>query len=137
MIRLITLSLVLVTSIMLTACGGGGGGASNTLGAISSSGTAAGAGAGTGTGTGRIALSWSAPSSRADGSYLPLSELEGYRIYYGTSSTDFTMLVDLNDYSITEYNVTTLNSGNYYFAITAYDSNGVESGFSNMINKDI
>jgi hypothetical protein len=82
-------------------------------------------------------LSWGAPSSRVDGSYLSLTELEGYRIYYGSSADDLSMLVDLNDTDITEYTVDSLPSGNYYFAITVYDLEGLESGFSNIVNTDV
>jgi hypothetical protein len=82
-------------------------------------------------------LSWIAPTTRSDSSYLPANELMGYRIYYGTSSSNLSVLVDLNDESITEYTVDTLPSGNYYFAVTAYDMDGNESGLSNLINKDV
>jgi hypothetical protein len=47
------------------------------------------------------------------------------------------LLVDLNDDSLTEYTPDALPSGNYYFAVTAYDSDGNESGYSNVINKDV
>jgi hypothetical protein len=33
--------------------------------------------------------------------------------------------------------VTGLNSGTYYFAVAAYDANGVESSMSNIGNKTI
>lgn len=118
------LILAILTATMLSACGGGSGG-------------------GTGdnrdnTGnTGIASLSWTAPSSRTDNSYLPMTELQGYRIYYGTSANDLSMLVDLNDNTITEYTVTDLATGSYFFSVTAYDSNGLESGRSNLINKDV
>jgi hypothetical protein len=81
----------------------------------------------------RVDLSWAPPSTRADGSYLPLSELAGYRVYMGTSSNNLTPLVDLNDDTITHYSVTGLSAGNYYFAVSAYDSSGLESGYSQII----
>ncbi len=123
--KLATLLLVLVSGIMLTACGGGGGGTSS-----DSRDT-------TTTTAGHALISWVAPTTRSDSSYLPLTELEGYRIYYGTSADDLDVLVDLNDSSITEYDVNTLPAGNYYFAVSAYDTQGVESGLSNVINKDV
>jgi hypothetical protein len=87
--------------------------------------------------TDQTRLSWVPPTTHADGSYLPLSELEGYRIYYGTSASSLSVLVDLNDDSITEYTVNTLPSGNYYFAVSAYDTDGTESELSNIINIDV
>jgi hypothetical protein len=121
--KIIILFIFLITTILLTACGGGGGSSSN-----DSHQPAAGNG---------IVLSWVAPTSRVDDSFLPVSELDGYRIYYGTTAADLTVLVDLNDDSITEYTVDTLPAGNYYFAVTAYDTDGTESGLSNLINKDV
>ena len=119
--RISSLTLVILISIILTACGGGSSDATSDSRTTSSS----------------VVLSWTAPSSRADNSYLPLSELQGYRVYYGTSEDDLSMLVDLNDDTITEYSVDNLPSGSYYFAITAYDLDGMESGLSNVVNKDV
>jgi hypothetical protein len=127
--KLTALLLVSIVTLLLTACGGGGSDANS-----DDRNTPTGGGATT---NGRLVLSWIAPSSRTDGSYLPLTELEGYRIYYGSSANNLTMLVDLNDKDITEYTVDSLPSGNYYFAITVYDQNGIESGFSNIVNKDV
>jgi hypothetical protein len=121
--KLITLLLVSIVTLLLTACGGGGSDASSDNRDNTTS--------------GRIVLSWVAPSTRDDGSYLPLTELEGYRIYYGSSADTLTMLVDLNDTDITEYSVDSLPSGNYYFAVTVYDLDGSESAFSNLVNKDV
>jgi hypothetical protein len=51
----------------------------------------------------------------------------------GTSSDNLTELVDLNDDTITNYTVNDLSTGNYYFAVSAYDINGLESGYSQVI----
>ncbi len=125
--KLITLLLIAVTTLVLTACGSGGGDSTTDSRDTTSPPPS----------SGSLLLSWVAPSTRADGSYLPLTELEGYRIYYGTSASNLSVLVDLNDDSLTQYSVDTLPSGNYYFAVTAYDSDGVESGLSNIINKGV
>ena len=121
--KIIILFLFLITTSLLTACGGGGGSSSN-----DNRQPVAGNG---------VVLSWVAPTTRADDSFLPVSELDGYRIYYGTTAGDLNVLVDLNDDSVTEYTVDTLPSGNYYFAVTAYDTEGAESDLSNLINKDV
>ena len=122
--KLGTILLVLSISILLSACGGGS--ASSTVGNQDTTAL-----------HGTVVLSWSTPASRTDGSYLPLSELQGYRIYYGTSPNDLSMLVDLNDYTVTDFSINDLPSGTYYFAVTVYDTDGTESGFSNIINKDV
>lgn len=123
--KLTTFCLVIITTGLISACGGGASGSSGdsrdnppTL-------------------AGSVSLSWAAPSTRADNSYLPMTELQGYRIYYGTSADDLNVLVDLNDNSITNYSINNLPSGSYYFSITAYDLDGQESGLSNVVSKDV
>jgi hypothetical protein len=54
----------------------------------------------------------------------------GYRLYYGTSSGNYTNSLDAGDR--TDYTITGLNAGaTYYFAATAYTGTGDESTFSN------
>ncbi|MGD8590996.1 MAG: fibronectin type III domain-containing protein [Chromatiales bacterium] len=68
---------------------------------------------------------------------MSLSELEGYRVYYGTDKDDLNALVDLNDSAETTYIVTGLSPGIYYFAVTAYDFDGLESGYSEIVSKEV
>ena len=58
----------------------------------------------------------------------------GYRVKVGTSSGVYsTANVDVGN--VTAFTVTSLAPGNvYYFAVTAYDSSGAESGFSNEVS---
>jgi hypothetical protein len=59
-------------------------------------------------------------------------ELAGYKIYYGTSSDNYTLSVDVG--KNTSYMVSSLESGrNYYFSVTAYDTEGNESDFSDEV----
>ena len=56
--------------------------------------------------------------------------LAGYRIYYGTQSGNYTVVLNANN--VTEYLTDDLmENTNYYFVVTAYDSFGYESAFSN------
>jgi hypothetical protein len=56
-------------------------------------------------------------------------DLAGYKIYYGTSSGNYSSSVDVGD--TTEYTVAGLNDGvTYYFAATAYDTSDNESDYS-------
>ena len=123
--KLSTLIQIIIITGFLTACGGG---------ASSSNGDSR---DNTNPSVGSVSLSWTAPSTRADNSYLPMTELRGYRIYYGTSANDLNVLVDLNDNTITNYSINELPSGSYFFSITAYDLDGQESGLSNVISKDV
>ena len=59
-------------------------------------------------------------------------DLDGYRVYYGTSSGNYTASVDIGNN--THCVISNLEQGvTYYFAATAYDSEGNESGFSDEI----
>ena len=57
------------------------------------------------------------------------SDLAGYKIYYGTSSGNYSHSIDVG--STTAYTLTDLDAGvTYYLAATAYDADYNESGFS-------
>ncbi|MDZ7366230.1 MAG: fibronectin type III domain-containing protein [candidate division KSB1 bacterium] len=56
-------------------------------------------------------------------------DLAGYKIYYGESSGNYTSSINVG--KVTQYTVNQLKDGVvYYFAVTAYDSAGNESGYS-------
>jgi hypothetical protein len=56
----------------------------------------------------------------------------GYRLYYGVNSGVYTQKTDVG--GATTASVSDLIGGlSYYFAVTAYDTNGYESGFSSEI----
>ncbi len=84
--------------------------------------------------TGSVTLSWTAPTQNTDGS--PLSNLTGYRIYYGTNSSSLTQSVDINNASVSTYVLGNLSPATWYFAVKAI-ANGAESNFSNVASKTI
>ena len=86
---------------------------------------------------GSATLSWVAPTSRADNTPLAANELGGYKVYSGPSPQALTLLSDITDTSITEYVADGLSPATYYFAVTAYDSNGEESGLTPILSKTI
>ncbi len=118
---ILILALVL-TATLLSACGGGSSTSSTSGAASQSLSTSSG-----------VSLSWTAPSARTDGTFLPLTELAGYRIYMGTSSDNLNPVVDLSDDTVTSYTVNNLSAGSYFFAVSAYDTDGAESGYSEII----
>jgi len=61
------------------------------------------------------------------------SDLAGYKIYFGTSSGTYGTPIDAG--TQTTYTVTGLAIGPYYFAVTAYNTAGNESTFSNEVTK--
>lgn len=85
--------------------------------------------------SGTASLSWTPPTTNTDGSSL--TNLSGYRIYYGTSSSALTQMVQVNSPGVASYVMSDLGSGTYYFAIRAYNSTGSESSNSNVVSKTI
>jgi hypothetical protein len=93
------------------------------------SGTAAAAG------TGMATLSWQAPTTTTAGTAL--TDLAGYRIYYGTDSGDLTQSVQISSVGIQTYVIDDLGAGTWYFAIRAVTVAGVESALSDVVSKTI
>lgn len=85
--------------------------------------------------TGSATLSWAAPNARTDGS--PLTDLTGFKIFYGRMSGIYDYQIDINNPAILIYVIENLVSGDWYFALTAYDSEGVESDRSNEVLRQI
>lgn len=83
---------------------------------------------------GDATLSWDAPTTNEDGT--PLTDLSGYKIYYGTSSGNYSQSIDVGN--ITTYTVGNLTEGvTYFFVATAYDTSANESNYSNEVSKTI
>jgi len=62
-------------------------------------------------------------------------DIAGYRIYLGTSSGTYGTPIDVGNQ--TTHTVTGLADGTHFFAVTAYDTSGNESGFSLEVSKTI
>jgi hypothetical protein len=88
-----------------------------------------------GVGTSSATLSWVPPTTNVDGSRL--TNLSGYRVYWGTASGSYPNSVTLNNGGLASYVVTDLAPGTYYFVVTARNSAGVESAFSNVASTTI
>jgi hypothetical protein len=84
---------------------------------------------------GNATLSWEAPTTTTNGSAL--TDLAGYRIYYGLDEKDLSETVDLATVGMQTYVIDNLASGTWYFAIKAVTSAGVESALSNVVSKTI
>jgi hypothetical protein len=66
------------------------------------------------------------------------SDLAGYKIYRATSSGAYGAPLATISAGTVSYAATGLQSGNtYFFVVTAYDSAGNESAFSNEVSKSI
>ena len=74
-----------------------------------------------------VTLAWASPANNID--TTPLTDLAGYRVYYGTASQSYTTIRDVG--LVTTATVPNLPSGSTcFFAVTAYDTAGNESDFS-------
>ncbi|RMD98287.1 MAG: T9SS C-terminal target domain-containing protein [Calditrichaeota bacterium] len=71
-----------------------------------------------------VILSWN-PNSEPD--------LMGYRIYYGTAPRTYDKVLNVG--KVTRYEIRQFDhEGRYFFAVTAYDSSGNESDFSEEVS---
>jgi hypothetical protein len=84
---------------------------------------------------GSASLSWEAPTLNTNGTAL--TDLAGYHIYYGTSVGALNSFIDVPGAATTEYEISNLSSGTYYFIVVAYNSLGFESPGSNQASKTI
>ena len=85
--------------------------------------------------TGSATLSWTPPTTNTDGS--PLTNLAGYKIYWGTAPGSYPSSVTVNNAGISSYVVGNLVPNTYYFAVTAFNTAGTESVLSNSASKTI
>ena len=128
--------ILLVTGSVLAffsgGCGSGGEGVTGDAGATGDTGISLSC-ANTGTDN-TVTISWNSPEANTDGTLI--TDLSGYRVYYGTQSGDYSTAINVGE--TTTYQITNLSPGNtYYFTVTAYDSSMNESGFSNEACKSI
>ena len=73
-----------------------------------------------------VTLAWD-PNSETD--------LAGYKVYYGTSPGTYGAPISMG--KRTTFTVNGLSPGTYYFAVTAYNTSGLESGFSNEVSTTV
>ena len=87
------------------------------------------------TAKGSATLRWAAPTQTSTGD--PLTDLAGYRVYYGQMTVRLDRKVTINDPGVTSALVSDLGSGTWFFAVTAFTRAGVESSMSNVVSKYI
>jgi hypothetical protein len=124
--RRLRLGVLAVALALVAACGGGGG----TQSPVSAPDTAP-----QSVDTGTVTLSWTAVSQNTSGAAL--TDLAGYKVYYGTSPNALSSLAVLPDPSATSYQATNLSSGTWYFAVAAYTTDGMEGVLSNIVSQTV
>jgi hypothetical protein len=85
--------------------------------------------------TGSATLTWLPPTMNTDGT--PLTNLAGFRIYWGTMPGTYLSSVTVMNPGLTRYVVENLTPNTYYFSVKAVNSSGTESVFSNPGSKTI
>ena len=115
------LILLLIPIFLITIAGCGGGGSS--ISSASGSPTAGG-----------VIITWTPPTLNIDGS--PLTDLAGYKIYYGPTNGDYTE-GSVNVGLTASYDTNTLPSGYYCFVVVSYDFSGNESPYSGELCKNL
>jgi uncharacterized repeat protein (TIGR02543 family) len=101
------------------------------------------------TGSASVTLTWEAPNQNVDNTCL--TDLAGYELHYGpapenypTSETLMVNAISCVDSGVSNacgsvrtctYTVQGLAAGTWYFALKAFNSNGVRSGYSNIASK--
>lgn len=88
-----------------------------------------------GTATGTATLSWDIPVQNADGSQL--TDLAGFRIHYGTSAGNYPNTDVLSNPTVSTHIVEELTPGTWYFVVSAYDTSGNRSDYSNSVSKTL
>lgn len=84
---------------------------------------------------GSVTLEWLPPDRNTDGSYA--GDLAGYVIYWGTEPGSYDQQVRIDNVGLTAYVVDSLTPATYYFAATAFNSAGIESGYSNEVERTV
>ena len=104
--------------------------------------------------TSSVTLSWENPTRNTDESCI--GQLDGYRVYYGTSSGNYTNSVDIQPSTgsiscvqtgfdnacsapvmTCSYTTEQLTQNTWYFAVRTYDTNGILSNLSNEATRTI
>jgi hypothetical protein len=84
---------------------------------------------------GSATLSWTPPTTNTNGSSL--TNLAGYRVYWGNSPSSLSQSVTVNNPGLSSYVVGNLVSGTWYFGVAAVSSTGAESAMSNVGSKTV
>jgi hypothetical protein len=81
---------------------------------------------------GSVTISWTPPTENIDGSTL--TNLSGYHLYYGTSQSSLTHVVNITNPGLATYVVSDLSAATYYFAVASVNANGTESPRSTVVS---
>jgi hypothetical protein len=91
---------------------------------------------------GTATLTWDRVTRSTDGKKL--TDLAGYKVHYGNSADNLDKVIALPNSSLplpnssrTFCQVTNLSPGTWYFAVTAYRTDGKESALSRVVSNTV
>ncbi|MGB7904416.1 MAG: putative Ig domain-containing protein, partial [Steroidobacteraceae bacterium] len=82
-----------------------------------------------------VTLSWVPPTQNVDGTTL--TNLTGYKVFYGKASGQYPYSVSIGSPSITSAVIENLAPATWYFAIKAITASGTQSDFSTQLSKTV
>jgi hypothetical protein len=85
--------------------------------------------------TGSATVDWVPPTKNTNGT--PLTDLAGVRIYYGTSKTALSSMVQVASSTETSTTISKLSAGPWYFSAAAYTTTGVQGAMSSVVSATI
>jgi len=88
-----------------------------------------------GSGKGTALMSWTSPTDNTDNSTL--TDLAGFKIYYGTFPGEYDRTITINNPGLSSYLVENLASSDWFFVMTAFNISGIESAYSAEVYKEI
>lgn len=80
-----------------------------------------------------LQLSWSIPTHRENGDPLPVEEIGGYVIEYGTDHQALDQRIEINSAQQTNCTLSDLSKGTLYLRIATVDAQGVQGIFSGIV----
>jgi hypothetical protein len=78
-----------------------------------------------------VTVSWTSPTLNTNGTTV--TDLAGYHIYYGPTSTQLNQVIDVAGADVTTFVLSNISAGTWYFAVAAYNSDKVESNLSAVL----
>ena len=80
-------------------------------------------------------LTWKPPALNEDGSAL--ADLAAFKVYWGTTPGTYSQSTKISSATARTYTVSGLTKGTWYFVVTALNSKGAESPYSNVWSKTV
>ncbi len=85
--------------------------------------------------TGNVGLSWTTPTTNSDGSSL--SDLAGFYIYRGNSSSSLSRYVEIDGATAQSFNDLNVPAGTWFYAMSSFNASGGESARTQPVSKTI